>query len=127
MRGKEYISATYELIKNGARIDDVLKNLESSLKARGLTALHARILRGLIEKTRRGERTLVPKVIVARERDLIREKKAIEKALTALGKEEHTIIIDPTIIGGFIAVGNGKRIDQSYKSTLLHVYHKLVD
>lgn len=127
MRAKEYIHAAYELIRSGADIQTVLTNLELSLGRRGLTSLHVRILRGLVEKIRRSEHTLVPKVIVARERDLSREKVAIERSCALLGSEIPRVVIDPTIIGGFIAVGNGKRVDQSHKSTLLHVYHKLVD
>ncbi len=128
MHIKEYIQAAYEAITQGGDIDAVLKNLQALLSRRGLGKLYPRILRGLLEKVERGQAGEAPKVLIAREKDSERHKGAIEAAVSRIAPEStYSVEIDETIIGGFIVTGKGKRIDQSYKSTLLDTYHRLVD
>ncbi len=128
MHIKEYIQATYETITQGGEIEVVLKNLQAVLERRGLEKMYPRILRGLLEKLERGQASEAPKVLIAREKDMERHKTAIEAAVSHIAPQSaYTVETDETIIGGFIVTGKGKRIDQSYKSTLLDTYHRLVD
>jgi F0F1-type ATP synthase delta subunit len=128
MHAKEYIEAIEQLLTQGKDIDVLLGELKRVLSRRGLLKLYPRILRGLIESITRTEVLLTPQVVVARAQDLERQKHGIQEALLHIGGgKSYEVHIDPTIIGGHITTGRGKRIDQSYKSTLLHAYHNLAD
>ncbi len=128
MHAKEYIEAVEQLLAQGKDIDVLLGELKRVLTHRGLLKLYPRILRGLIESIMRTEALETPQVVVARTQDLERQKHDIQKALRSIGEQtSYEIHVDPTIIGGHITTGRGKRIDQSYKSTLLHAYHNLAD
>jgi F0F1-type ATP synthase delta subunit len=63
---------------------------------------------------------------VAREKDANHAISVAKKHAESLGElTEHTIAIDPTIIGGLIIEKNGKRIDHSYKRALLDAYRRI--
>jgi F0F1-type ATP synthase delta subunit len=128
MHIKEYIQAAHETITDGVALDVVLKNLQESLKRRGLSKIYPRVLKGLIEKLERAEASTTPKVVVARAGDTERYASAIATAVAQIAPQTtYDTYVDETIIGGFIVTGKGKRIDHSYKSTLLDTYHRLVD
>lgn len=128
MRTKDYIEALYQTLRSGADIDVVLARLTAVLERRGLTKLRPRILRGLSERLGRAQRAGAPKVIVAREKDVARNNQGIQDALKDIGSgAEYELHIDPTIIGGFITTGSGKRVDRSFKSTLLRAYHRVIN
>lgn len=128
MHIKEYIQAAYETITQGGDVEVVLKNLQAVLERRGLGKVYPRVLRGLLEKMERGQAGEAPKVLVAREKDIERHKSAIEAAVARIAPQSaYSVETDESIIGGFIVSGKGKRIDHSYKSTLLDTYHRLVD
>ena len=128
MRTKDYIEALYQTLKNGADIDVVLAQLGRVLERRGLTKLRPRILRGLSERLGRAQSAQSPKVIVARESDVTRNSAGIQSALKDISDvSDYELHIDPTIIGGFITTGSGKRIDRSFKSTLLRAYHRVIN
>ncbi len=128
MHIRDYIHATYQTLEKGSDTERVMKNLKTYLEKRGLLKLHPRILRGLIEKIRKSERSLIPRVILARVQDEKNYKKEIGEALEKIGgAKEYEIQVDESIIGGFIVKGKNERADASYKRTLLHAYHRLTD
>ncbi len=128
MHIRDYIQATYEVLQKEGDTSAVFKNLQTALQKRGLLKMYPRILRGLIPRIGRSEERSTPTVVVAREKDSHTYKQHIETALAELtGTHAHGVHIDPTIIGGFIVKGKSKRIDHSYKNTLLHTYHRLTD
>lgn len=128
MRTKDYIEALYQTLRSGVAIDVVLRQLSLVLERRGLTKLRPRILRGLSERLERAQKAGAPKVIVARESDVARNNAGIQNALNDIGSgTEYELHIDPTIIGGFITTGSGKRVDKSFKSTLLRTYHRVIN
>lgn len=127
MHFKDYIQAAYNEIQKGEDVKKVLKSLHAYLKKRGLGKLYPRILRGLIEKIRRAQKSAMPKVTIAREKDLARNKAAIAMTLSHIKAEEHEVAIDPSIIGGFVVTAKGTRIDNSYKKKLFSTYRALQD
>lgn len=123
MRPKEYIEAIHQVIAKGADIDAVLARVLEMLRVRGLEKLYPRILIGLAEKVRRTHHTQVATVRTARQKDVTRHEKAIESALRHInGDGSYHTVTDPTLIGGFVVMRAGKRVDQSYKSMLLRLY-----
>ena len=122
MYTKDYIRATYEVLQKDSNTQQVLSALSSYLEKRGLSKLYPAILRGLIDKRKRKEKNLIPKVIVARTEDFKKFKSDID-SYTKDG-DTPLVLRDETIIGGFIIKTKDTYIDQSYKSKLLHAYHR---
>lgn len=128
MRIKDYIEATYAVTSSGTSSEIAINNLKLLLERKGLLKLYPRVLKGLLEKFQRKNTSLSAHVYIARDKDLIRHKDQIKSALEKINVlGEYATHIDPTLIGGFVASSNGKRVDKSHKSTLLHAYHKVVE
>lgn len=125
MYTKDYVEATYKVLAENEDTKHVLGSLSVYLKKRGLLKLYPAILRGLEAKVIHKEKSLVPRIIVAREKDVERHKTEIQAYMS----EERTphITIDPTIIGGFIIKTKGTYIDHSHKSKLLQAYHRITN
>lgn len=125
---KDYIQATSEVLKKEHDPVTVLHALKKYLERRGLTKLYPAILRGIIEKNRRSERSSTAKVTIARNSDFVTHESDILKVLADLDQTKgHQIHVDETLIGGYIIKSKDKRIDNSYKSKLLHTYRSLID
>lgn len=125
MHIKDYVEATHTVLQKNADTETVLASLSTYLKKRGLLKLYPSILRGLIDKSVRKEKNLIPKVIVAREKDIALHQSEIATHLKP-GSPSKTII-DPTLIGGFIIKTKDTYIDQSHKTKLLHAYHRVIN
>lgn len=122
---KDYVEATHKVLGSNANTGEVIASLSTYLKRRGLLKLYPAILRGVLQKGMRKEKTLTPKIIVARETDLQRHKTEIEALIPK--KNQTTTVIDPTLIGGFIIKTKDTYTDQSHKSKLLHAYHRIIN
>lgn len=126
MRAKDYVEASYELLVRGTSPVTVLKNLRVILERKGLLAMYGKILRALLDKMVRRHSTEGTCVTVAREGDGTRNAKDIQNAISDIGGDTaYQTKIDPHLIGGFIVTHSGRRVDKSYKSTLLHVYQNI--
>ncbi len=126
MHIRDYIQATYETFQKENSVSDVLTNLQIVLKKRGLEKFYPRILRGLIDRINRSEHSNQTTVTLARESDLNKYQHEIDEARTSLQiTGEHTIHIDPSIIGGFVVKGKSEQINASYKKSLLQAYQRL--
>lgn len=128
MYTKDYVQAAYEVLREKDDSQGTLRALKTYLKNRGLLSMYPQILRGLIDKIERKNKSLIPTVTVAREKDLKRFKKEIETATKEFGNnDEYKTVIDTAIIGGYVVKGSNRHIDQSYKSKLLQAYRSLID
>lgn len=126
MYTKDYIQATYEVLKDSTDSAKLLNALREYLKKRGLSKLHAPILRGLLEKMRRSTALVKPKVLIAREKDLKEHSHEINVFFTKhLFDTDHSTEIDETLIGGFIIEAQNIRVDKSHKNKLLQAYQRL--
>jgi F0F1-type ATP synthase delta subunit len=126
MNVRDYSTAVLELLGEGKKEASLLENLSRVLKAHGHERLYPKILTDLRAKLEKREEKMGARVTLARATDEARLKKEIGEALTKLGVSDYTTTIDPSITGGFIAEGNEKRIDASYKKTLLALYRSLI-
>lgn len=126
MHTKEYIQATYEVLKKGDNPARTLLNLKAKLALRGLLGQYPKILRGLLEKFRRHAHLREVEIILARAGDEKKHRAEIHKHLEGY-EGETTITINTHIIGGYIIKKDGKRIDASYKHKLLQTYQRLTD
>ncbi len=128
MHKKEYIQATYKILEEKDDLQKTLDALTRSLKKRGLLKLYPSILRGLLEKIQKNQRIAHPVVTVARESDYKKYAKKIKSLAHIFDLEKvPEVQIDKSIIGGFTIKEKSIYLDESYKSKLLHVYHRLAD
>ncbi len=126
MRAKDYSQATYDLIQSGTGEDTVFLNLSKMLKKRGHMKLYAKILRQLNILVERQVKSQSMTVTVARLEDVDVHKSRIEDAVSSLQGITFDTKVDSTITGGFIAEKVERRIDASYKKTLLILYRSLI-
>jgi F0F1-type ATP synthase delta subunit len=126
MNVRDYSTAVLELVTEGKDESNILQSLLRMLKSRGHESLYPKILRELTQKLERKESKRGVIVTLARPDDETRLKDQIKEALTELNATDYTTSIDPSITGGFIAQGEEKRIDASYKKSLLTLYRSLI-
>ena len=120
-----YITAVLEELRSGTNPEKVLTGLQNTLKKKGHEKLYGVILRGVARVLEAGSAEDVM-VTVASDTDYKKHKDAIAQALKELDADaEPAVQVDKTIVGGFLAEANNKRIDQSYKSKLVTLYRNL--
>jgi len=121
-----YTNALLELLTPTADAERVIAGFREVLKARGHEDLFGPVLR-------RVHRVLVaarPETVITVASSQAREAQAaaIAAALQNLGADparEPALVIDDTIIGGYIAEHAGVRTDASYKSKLGALYRRI--
>ncbi len=122
---ENYITAVLEELQAGKDTAEVLKGLQQTLESKGHNRLYGAILRGVL-RVLEARGTSVATVTVVNEASYEKQKDAITAALNELGVVGNPeVITDATIIGGFIAEGENKRLDKSYKSRLVSLYRNL--
>ncbi len=125
MNVRDY-SAAILALHTKEKEETLLLKLKDVLQKHGHERLYPKILADLKEKLERQEKSKSVTITLARTSDEKLLMSEIEKALTELGATDYTTTIDPTITGGFIAQGGEKRIDASYKKSLLALYRALI-
>ncbi len=120
-----YIAAVLQKIEAGDDIGTVITGLKSALDKKGHQNLYAQILRGVNRVLEANSAT--DTVVTVKSSDSYeKQSAAIKAALETLGStSEPAVVIDETIVGGFVAEANNRRIDQSYKSKLIALYRNL--
>lgn len=121
---KHYINAVTQLLLEGRDVAVVLKNLEKVLTLKGHNGIHTQILAGVVQKLEAHHSTEGSTVIVADKDDVAVLQSAIATSLAKLGATEsvQNVVTDKTLIGGYIALHNGRAIDASYKQKLVTLY-----
>jgi F0F1-type ATP synthase delta subunit len=123
---QQYVQAVVELLRAGGDADAVLAQLRTVLERKGHLSIHGAILKGVIAAFERSEASDAATVAIASEGERERRKDAIAEALQTLGSEKDArIVIDPTLVGGFVATYGGSRIDRSYKKKLIELYRSI--
>jgi len=124
---KHYINSVTELLLQGKDVSLVLKNLKEVLLAKGHMSIYGAILIGVSQKLEHSKATTVSTVLVANEAHVATLKKSIEASLAQLNGSltDAVIEVDPTLIGGYIALHQGKSINNSYKQKLVALYRAI--
>lgn len=117
---ENYSKLLIEEIQSGMEVHSAIVKLKKILKARR----HSTLLRSVLERTDKilsqSRDHTHPTLIVAS------EKGAKEYAGVFTKREDPLVKIDPTILGGYVAMENFTVIDNSYKSKLLSWYRAAV-
>ena len=118
---KLYAQALLEASKKeGASAKTLVKNLAKHLEADGRVKLLPAILRDL-QRLEEAQAKLAPTVEVAHAHESASALKAAEK----YGIHAEHAQVNPTLIKGWRATGNGKLIDHSAKRELIDLYRKV--
>lgn len=118
-----YTTALLDLLATTADAEAVLKGFKDTLTKRGHEQLYGPVLRRVLTRLKAARPTTM--VVVASETAYEAQKAAITKALTDLGGNEPVVVVDDTIVGGFIAEHNHTRLDASFKTKLVSLYRSL--
>jgi F0F1-type ATP synthase delta subunit len=123
-----YAQALWKAVEGGATPHAAVKSLKELLEKSGRSVLMPRIARAferLAEKE--GNKNDVV-LTVAREKDERHAKSAAKKILAELkaDAEDLKTQVDDSIIGGWRLEGRGVLVDNSYKATLLNMYHHVI-
>lgn len=120
-----YATAIYHAHMKGIDETKLLSRLIALLKKRGHLKLLPKICRHLKGLQVKDLRRNTAAVRVAKEAHTSRYKKEIDNACKKLGITETAVVIDDTLIGGYVVEGNNTLIDASYKDILLQLYKKV--
>jgi F0F1-type ATP synthase delta subunit len=121
MKAETFAQALYSLAqKDGADAKKLVTQLKTYLAESGRIKLLPSILQEL-RKIEAREAKLMPAVEVALEKDAA---KALSEASVA-GVTVSKATINPSLISGWRAMGNGKLYDNSAKRSLIEVYRKI--
>lgn len=115
---QHYIKALLTLIKEGEESVKVFSHLEKVMKKRGHSALLLPVLKSALRELSGRSVTLKPRLTIAKESEVSRYSKKYKDA---------EVVVDETIIGGYVYEENGTRLDQSYKTKLLNWYYKAIN
>jgi F0F1-type ATP synthase delta subunit len=126
MRVHDYTESVYALYKNGMDVETLISNLKMTLTRKGHVRLLPAILADLKRLADKEQERSTIFVTLAHKDHQETHKEEINNAVEKLGGTSHTVQIDPTITGGFIATGAESRIDRSYKKQLLTIYRSLI-
>lgn len=107
------------LAKDSSVASTVVARLVAHLKSTGQMSILRTIVREL-RKSNARQKVLAPCVEVAKEKDA---ENALKKA-SALGITADKATINPSLISGWRAHGDGKLIDHSAKYALIQIYQK---
>jgi len=116
---KHYLLATKALLKEGVALPVILNGLKATLKKHGHEKLYSNLLRVLLRNLEEGKSTNDTVLVVAKEEDIARFAHDSSLASTR-------IIIDKSIVGGYIWTKDWQRTDDSYKTKLLTWYRRSV-
>lgn len=122
---EHYIKAVLEMVHEGKDPAEVLQKLREVLDRRGHTRLYHSVLRG-VARVLEARGTKSATVVVANEAGYQKYQAAIEAALQEFGaKHSPEVIVDETIVGGYIVEAENKQLDKSYKTKLVSLYRNL--
>lgn len=124
MNRKVYTQALINALNSGLKPDQALLGLRRTLETRGHTSLYAPIIKDVVMILKKHESEVVATIVLAQKDDEKLYTTQIERFLSSFAMKKK-IIVDETIIGGFIAKTKKIEHDQSYKESLASIYRSL--
>lgn len=130
MNADHYAQALYYALRGRSEeeADILLNNFVAVIREHG----HEKLLPAIVQSYEKLSRSYGAhdgvRITVARREDADLHHTSIAVDLAALRADSSAVRtdVDPTLIGGYSIEANGERIDATYKSALLSLYHSLV-
>jgi len=120
-----YQKAVLAHIKDGVAIETIVTGLDRVLALRGHQQLSGAIWQSVLRviEAEKAAGSTVYVISLAAYQSL---KTQITKVLHAINApDDVTVVVDQTLIGGFVVEGNSNRVDLSYKKQLVDLYRKI--
>ena len=122
-----YIKAVVGLIESGMPVAKIMEGLQSTLKKKGHERLYPRVLLGvqkiLASKHERGK----TEIRIVKHSSLKELEKEIQNDIKEFAfSDEHEIVEDENLIGGYVLKDREHSLDKSYKSHLLLLYRSFI-
>lgn len=124
-----YAQALWKAVEGGMTPHAAVKALTEKLQRDGRTALMPRVARAFQRLAEREGSKHDIVLTVAREGDERQAKSAAKEILASLKADADGLKtqVDDSIIGGWRLEGRGMLVDNSYKSQLLKIYHRVTN
>jgi F0F1-type ATP synthase delta subunit len=136
MKAAQYAEALYGATRtqDEAGIDHAVMRLGEILRSRGHGRLFPAIVREFEKIAEERDATVETIVRVARADDAVQHRNAIAADLALLapasvqgqGTARERVVVDEHVVGGYEVRAYGKRIDRTFKRSLLALYNDLV-
>lgn len=119
---KDYTKALVDTLNQGVAVETALTNLKQYLKQRGHEQIWSNILQETLIKLEKESHTgkVLVRVAKAEAVDSPEVKDLLNKHAENV---EHEVEIDETLIGGAVITHQHRRLDTSYKTKLINLYH----
>lgn len=125
---KSYAQALWSMVEGGTSPSKAVHALQDMLTREGRAGLMPRIARAFARLAEREGNKNNMVLTVAREKDERHGHKEVVALLEKLGATSHDLKtqVDDTLIGGWRLEGRGMLVDNSYKTKLLTMYHRVI-
>lgn len=120
-----YARAIHTALVNGLTIDQALTGLQKTLARHGHESLYGSVLREVLALVQDAERKKTATIVLAKALDEKTYTQHIEAFMAEARASEKVIVIDESIIGGFIAKTTTVKRNQSYKESLIQIYRSV--
>jgi F0F1-type ATP synthase delta subunit len=125
----EYALAFLAAIEEGVPVDKAIAGLKEVLA----DAHHEKMLESVLiedkQAIEKADKEAIATISVAAQEDFAALKSEIDMALEKLGvtgEVQRKELVDPTLIGGFVASYNFKEFDASHKKSLKLLYESII-
>lgn len=126
MTRKVYAEATYRAMTSGLAPEQALSGLRTVLTRHGHMSLYQMVLKDVLVALKKAEDDTTAIIVLARADDEKNYVTQIEQFVAETKATATKVVIDGTIIGGFIAKTKSIKRDQSYKESLTSIYRSVV-
>ncbi|MBX9906409.1 F0F1 ATP synthase subunit delta [Patescibacteria group bacterium] len=120
-----YRDATLRALASGTSPEVVLSGLQKTLARRGHTKLYGAVLKEVLASLSKKEADGIAIILLARKEDEGTYAEAIKAFVHTAHATGTRIVVDESIVGGFIAQTTTTKRDQSYKGSLVALYRSL--
>lgn len=128
---QQYAQALWQMVEGGITPHKAVASLKEVLERHGRLALLTRIGRAFARLAEKEGNKNTMVLTIAREKDERHARGRVKETLAEIGADDQPALaglktqVDDSIIGGWRLEGRGMLVDNSYKSTLLQIYHKV--
>lgn len=126
MNRKIYTEAAHGALEKGLTPEQMLAGLRTVLTRNGHSSLYTAVLKELVVSLKKDEADTVATIIVAHHDDVQKYADSIAEFVREAHAQSTAVVIDETIVGGFIAKTKTKKYNQSYAESLATIYRSIV-
>lgn len=125
MNRKIYSEATYRALESGLSPEAAVLGLRTVLTRHGHVSLYGAVLKDVVRMLEKKEKNTTVTVLVAKQTDVDKYAAHVARFVEEVRGARTEVVVDETLVGGFIAKTTAYKRDQSYKESLASLYRAL--